>query len=181
MEIHDICNEKIYICWYFFRFSNLDAQSQVHVLQYISQALKKTWREKNIKEKVKKVLEKLCNRDVWNPHRFFYLIICQMHHQGFEINFQDVKICNQFLWMRKNSMIVWNTRNWYLLSIMNSWFYRCKRWISCTWKIKFLNEGWCMVKYVMNFQVPGIFLLEKCLLFLAKFVLSTSLLSPLSF
>lgn len=180
MEIHDICNEKIYICWYSFRFSNLDAQSQVHVLQYISQALKKREGKKILRKKWKKYWKNYAT-EMSETHIDFLFDNMSIHHQGFEINFQDVKICNQFLWMRKNSMIVWNTRNWYLLSIMNSWFYRCKRWISCTWKIKFLNEGWCMVKYVMNFQVPGIFLLEKCLLFLAKFVLSTSLLSPLSF
>lgn len=53
------------------------------------------------------VLEKLCNRDVWNSHGFFIWFV-KCITKDLKSIFKDVEICNQFLRMPKKPLMVWN-------------------------------------------------------------------------
>lgn len=78
------------------------------------------WGEKN-QGKSEIVLEKLCNRDVWNSHGFFIWFV-KCITKDLKSIFKDVEICNQFLRMPKKTLMVWNARDRYLLGTLNLWF-----------------------------------------------------------
>lgn len=72
----------ILVCWYFISFTNLNAHEHATVnfrsLKNVrGKKLRKKWNS------IGKIMQQRCLKFTW----IFYLI-CQMHHQGFEINFQ---------------------------------------------------------------------------------------------